>query len=211
MDVAVVEWDGPGEMLVHSPALYLDELVLRDRKRDALEFLEIVEGFFQAMQEHGIDELPRLDVTVLELEKPGDYRYPFIVTTQLMSSFSAKSTFDPRRKAPRMLYPTFWAYWNRLIQIVEPETAAAVRDNIIEQCRWYRQHGLSYRHIGKAPRYAGMVGAGDRLAAEIGALVDMTAAEFRGLPEHERDRLIAEHTLLSVRAALGNVDGLGTD
>src|SRR5713226_4830169 len=91
LDAAVVEWDGPGEMLVHSPALYLDELLLRDRKRDALRFLGVVEGFFQTLQDHDMPQMPRLEVTVLDLEEPGQYRYPFIVTTQLLPTFQAKS------------------------------------------------------------------------------------------------------------------------
>lgn len=207
MDAAVVEWDGPGEMLVHSPALYLDEVVLRDRKRDALRFLDVVESFFRALKDHDIAQMPRLEVTVLDLEEPGQYRYPFIVTTQLLPTFQAKSSFEPKRKAPRMLYPTFWVYWNKLINIVLPETAADVRDNILTQCEWYRAHGLSYRNLGKAVTHAAMSGASDRLAEEIGSLQGLNAEQFRALPEYERDRLIAEHTRLGLRAALGEEAG----
>jgi hypothetical protein len=58
MSAGVVVWNGAAEMLVHSPALYLDELLLRDRERDAREFLEVVEGFFRLQQEHDVANLP---------------------------------------------------------------------------------------------------------------------------------------------------------
>lgn len=183
---AVVVWNGEAEVLVHSPSIYLDEVLLRDRKRDALRFLEDVEGFFQAQQIHGISDMPSLAVTVID-DEPGLYSFPSIVTTQLLPTFAAKSSFDPRRKAPRMLYPAFWAYWNQLIRTVGPAASANIRDNIVYQCEWYRANGFAYRNLGKAVAHAAARGASDRLAEEIGSAEDLTLAErgaLRGNEQH---------------------------
>ncbi len=201
---AAVVWDGLPEVLVHGPSMYLDEVLLRDRKHDAARFLDEVEAFFRALQDSNLGDLPRLDVYLLELDDPTEYNYPYVVTTRLLPTFQAKSTFEPKLRAPRMLYPAFWAYWNHFANTAGDEAAVQIRDNLVYQCEWYRANGFKYRKLGQAVVYASQRGAGDRLSAEIGAMAGLTAEEFRELPEHDRNRLIEEHTRRSVEAAFAD-------
>lgn len=186
MSAGVVVWNGAAEMLVHSPALYLDELLLRDRERDARAFLDVVEGFFRLQQEHDVANLPRVEATVLDLPEPEQYQCPFIVKTELQDTFRAKSSFTPKLKAPRMLYPAFWMYWNKLIQEL-PCEAAAVRDNILVQCEWYRANGLSYRNLGVAPTHAAAKGASDRLWDETQTAPSEDPEPLRVEGEYQED------------------------
>lgn len=200
----VVAWEADESILVHGPAMYLDEALLRDRGRDAAAFLDRVEGFFQATQEHG----PEADGILLRggasLVEEWPFDFAGTTRTTLLDSFQANTSFEPKMSATKTLQPTFWAYWAGVMKAVDESFGIgevyALRDNLLYQCEWYRHKGMKYRQLGQAVMYGSQAGGSDRLRAEIGAMEGLTADEFMALPESERDRMIGEHTRRSIEA-----------
>lgn len=198
MSGVVVSWEGDASLIVHAPAMYLDEALLRDRAGDALRLLQRATEFFQATKEHGSKAdgiLLRPSVAVVN---NWDFGFAAITRTTLLDTLQASTTFEPKLTATKTLHHAFWAYWSAVMTEVSESVGMSevysLRDNILHQCDWYLRKGLKYRHLGQAVAYGAQLGASERLRSEIGATAGFTAEEFMALPERERERLIAAHT-----------------
>ncbi len=93
--------------------MYLDEALLRDRRRDALAFLDHVEGFLESTLERDLDAFPFPSFTIYDEWESDVYA---IVRTALMPTLQSRSWFEPTRSATKVLSSTFWAHWNKLVQ-----------------------------------------------------------------------------------------------
>lgn len=205
-------WEADESILVHAPAMYLDEALLRDRGRDAAAFLDQVEGLFKATKERGPEADRLLLSPWVALVDADEWPHQYAATTEttLLDSFQASTWFDPKMSATKTLQPTFWAYWAGVMSAVAESIGMgevyALRENLLYQCEWYRHKGMKYRQLGQAVVYGSQAGSSDRLRAEIGAMEGLTADEFMALPEGERDRMIGEHSRRGIEAMLAEAD-----
>jgi hypothetical protein len=165
---AIVEMEGPPESLVHLPAAYLDEILLRDRKRDAEERLARMQARFVEKLER-LDSQPESALGPINLFASIDDAEPYAhIETRLNATFRAATKCRPRRRLGDVLEAGFWAYWNWLLMQMElePDAIRPLLANIQHQFEFYGVRGLHMRHIGEAVRHAMAAGAGERLRSE---------------------------------------------
>jgi hypothetical protein len=159
-----VNAQGELEALIHLPALYLDEMLRRDRKRDALSFLETVEGFV----DYASTNFPSVLMgTPLVDEEQG--AAVATVTTGMTAAFRAASTFEPKTAVVAVIYRTFFAYWDWTASHLlrgQADEVQPLLDNLALQCSLYRQHGIRGIEAAKAAAFSG---AGERLGQERAA------------------------------------------
>jgi hypothetical protein len=107
---AIVDWEGPVEALVHLPAAYLDEISLRDIRRDAEERLfRIREWFSRARAE--IDARPESALGPVNLFTSIDNAEPYAqLETRVDVMFRARSSSKPKRTLGHVLEAGFWAF-----------------------------------------------------------------------------------------------------
>jgi hypothetical protein len=109
----------------------------------------------------------------------------------------------PRAENPGVAEAALWSIWDAVVLTVgRGDDYTALLQNLLGQASYYETEGLprGIGGLGRAPFYGAMKGASDRLAAEIGAIEGLSLEEFRALPESEQDRLIDEHTRLSLES-----------
>ena len=191
----VVSFDGGLASVVYLPACYLDEILLRDRQRNAWALLDEIDHFVQAVPS---PEWPTpFRTNVVPLVEQWDGKPLCEVVTAMQPTYASFTTYKPRLAAPKVLQPTFYAYWDAVMALGGEDVeglAANLLTNLAYQSAYYRDNGLP-KWLGRAPTYAAARGASDRLADEIGEAVGLTGEQLRALPQAERDRIIEEHTL----------------
>jgi hypothetical protein len=164
--VATVEWHGAPEILVRSPAIYLDWAVSKDDNRRAAAFLTDLRDFLEA-EEPGHLATPLNAPLVRGLTRNGEAAE---VSVALTESMLCKPSFRPRMAIVQLMYPTFWALWNEMARRVgadEPETVEALVNDMFIQIDYYATRGTAAMRGGHAHLYAAQVGSADRLAVEV--------------------------------------------
>ena len=163
---AAVVWHGAPEILVRSPAIYLDWAVSKDNNTRALTFLAALREFLYAGPADRI-------------ATPFNPPYGFVsdgtsiagaeVTIAFTDSMLCKPSSRPRRDIVKLMYPTFWALWNEMVLRVgadEPETVESLVDDLNIQIDYYYEHGVAALRGGRAHLVAAQIGASRRLVAE---------------------------------------------
>lgn len=209
LNFAEVSWVGDEDEIPQLTGCYLDQYLSFTRPRRLAEgILNTFETYLlmaQASVATG-GNAPRAVSLAVGLADP-QAQPAATVRIELVMNFEkqrygAITTFEPRRLQEEVADRTLGTTWDWSVAQY-PEAAPEMVGNLLLQCSVYREHGLPRpRNLGKAPFYAGMKKAGDRLADELGEIAGITGDEFRRLPEAEKDRIINEHT----RRELGDRD-----
>lgn len=193
---AVVELNGEPEALVHLPAAYLDEILLRDRKSDAERRLVQVRSRM-AKAKLQLTSNPKTALGPIDLFEYIDNAEPYAqVETKLHPTFRTTTSCRPRRRLGDVLEAAFWAYWNSLLvgSGFQVDLVESLLDNMEHQLAFYGAQGLSMRHAGTAVRHAMAVGASARLRheqVEHPAQSDIVPATDHSVAATEEIRVLA--------------------
>lgn len=188
----VVDLEGETSSIVHLPAAYLDETLLRGAKDDSLRLIAQVEEMIATARQPGAGW--QVGASPLVADWDGDV--VCVTETAMQPTYATFTKFAPRLRAPSILHLAFFAYWDAVIELAGEEASAlgpSIAANLGYQLQHYRDHGLP-RVLGKAVMFSAMRGASDRMADEIGASVGISGSDLRRLPRRERERIISEHT-----------------
>jgi hypothetical protein len=142
---------GPKAVLFHLPGFYLDHLLFNDLTGDTLQVLDVVERHVASAQSRWRgepqDALARQVPIVEESADPIVARSITIIGRVVRAT---KSKPIPMITAVRQ--PAFWVNWDTTVELLgaSPEAVKRLLDDLLAQCRFYRERGIRSGDQGKA-------------------------------------------------------------
>lgn len=214
-------WDGADSWLVHLPAAVVDDHLafIRFDVQKAEALADLNQRVALALEDPQADSW-LFGVPLVDSPLASAYALDGVVTTEVRMNypagrFWAMSTEEPKAARSLLFTLTPQVCWDWVLGSLRHTNPDLLRDLLINlryQCDYYDAHGIAadfrLNDVGKAAFYGSMMGASDRLRAEIAAMAGLTIDQYDNLPDDERRELTAQYTaqdttlIESVRAEL---------